>query len=144
MASLPTSWSRGSFAIVVSLVVAAGLGGCTFSGSCPSWAVYETAASMERDADLIVVTASIVRDGSTQLLGVDAARYAVTVGAVEKGEAVVGETRVVFSTPDYCASDPYAGGDPLAEVSTARLYLRFEGEVLRTLTPLAGVVPVAP
>lgn len=144
MASVLTSWSRGSFAIVISLVVAAGLGGCTVSRSCPSWAAYDTAASMERDADLIVVTTWIDRDGSTPLLGVDAARYAVTVGAVEKGEAVVGETRVVVSTPDSCASDPYAGGDPLAEVSTVRLYLRFEGEVLRTLTPLAGVVSVAP
>lgn len=64
------------------------------------------------------------------------------MGAVEKGEAVVGEMRTVVSTPDSCASDPYAAGDPLADVSTARLYLRFEGEVLRTLTPLAGVVPV--
>ncbi len=44
--------------------------------------------------------------------------------------------------PDSCASDPYAAGDPFADVSTARLYPRFEGEVLRTVTPLAGVVPV--
>lgn len=98
---------------------------------------------MERDADLVVVTTAIVRDGSTRVLEADAARYAVTVGAVEKGEAVVGETRTVVSTPDSCAPEPYPAGDPLADVSTARLYLRFEGEVLRTLTPLAGVVPVS-
>ncbi|MDQ1135478.1 hypothetical protein QE410_000277 [Microbacterium sp. SORGH_AS 1204] len=63
------------------------------------------------------------------------------MGAVEKGEAVVGETRAVL-TSEACASDPYAAGGPLAEASTARLHLRFEGEVLRTLTPLARVVPV--
>ncbi len=69
----------------------------------------------------------------------DAARYAVTVGAVEKGEAVIGETRAVVATPDACGPELYPGGDPLARASTVRLYLRFEGGVLRTLTPTAGV-----
>lgn len=100
---------------------------------------------MERDADVVVTTASVESSGSADLFGVAANRYEVLVAGAEKGDATPGSTIEVVSTPDSCGADFYPEGDPLDTSDSVRLYLvRDDRAGLRTLTPFDGVEPATP
>lgn len=114
--------------------------GLVQSQECASWVEYLTEDRMADDADVVAVVTDVTPDGTERLMGFDANAYTVTVADAVAGDVEPGEQVRVVSTADTCAAQPYGEGDPMLSGATLRLYLVQDGDVLRTLTPFAGVV----
>ncbi|RLK52831.1 hypothetical protein C7474_0789 [Microbacterium telephonicum] len=110
------------------------------SQECASWVDYLTEDRMADDADVVAVVTDVTSAGTERLMGFDANAYTVTVADAVTGDVEPGEEMRVVSTADTCAAHPYGEGDPMLGGATLRLYLVQDGDVLRTLTPFAGVV----
>ncbi|MCT9820753.1 hypothetical protein N3K63_10710 [Microbacterium sp. W1N] len=135
----------GAVALAAVTAALAGCGGMQVFGigetqACASWVEYLTDEQMAEDADVVAVVGEVRPDGTEKLMGFDMNAYAVTVEKAVAGEVDAGEELRVVSTADTCAAQPYGEGDPMLTGGTLTLYLTEDGEVLRTLTPFAGVV----
>lgn len=128
-------------------LVAFGLTGCGFmSGShvCPSWAGFETPQAKYDEADLVIVTASTERDGTTPIFGVKANSYQIRVDEVLKGH-LGSDTVRVSSMPDPCSGIArYEGGDPLNTSERLLIFAHQQNGEWFTLTPFDGTLPYSP
>lgn len=132
------------------LITGLGLGGCSLmptSGICVSWAYIETPQDALNDSTLTIVGQPQSTDQTLDLLGEPAAVHKVEVQQVLKGDASVGDTLSVISTPVTCTGDEvYRDGDPLDTQDTLVFFLikAEEHDEWRTISPLQGVLAVSP
>lgn len=120
------------------------LTGCSVSGQCADWVVFDTPADALADATSAVIGTVGEKDGTAGILGYTVNGWTVQVDEWVKGSG--GDTIRVLSSPVTCSEgSPYPTGDPFEAASGPQvIFLHDEDGALRTLTPYQGIVPVAP
>jgi hypothetical protein len=136
---------RGSaLAALVTASVALGmLTACVTEQTCVSWVDIESPQAAFDDAILVVVGTAEPTGSTRDVFGVPMPVYAIDVGESLKGEAP--DDLTVTPTPLTCmgdASELPDGVDPLATDDEIVLFLYFERDGWRPITPFDGVLTV--